>query len=340
MKKIFAVILALSFLSSCNNKSESCCKQNQLKDFFSYNEEGFKSGGVKMIPIETKYGTYKVWTKHYGNNPKLKLLVLHGGPALTHEYLECYQSLFQPAGIEFYEYDQLGSYYSDQPNNDSLWTLERFTDEVEQVRKQLGLNKDNFILLGQSWGGIVAMEYALKYQQNLKGLIISNMMSSFPEYGAYNQKLRAELRPSLIDTFKLYENKGDFANPIYQDLVFKEFYTKHICRMPVGEWPEPVMRSFKHINSHVYTLLQGPSEFVPGGLLEKWDVTERLKEIKIPTLMIGAKYDSMDPEFMEKMSKQVQKGSYLYCDKGSHLCMWDDQETYFNGVLNFVETLE
>jgi proline iminopeptidase len=74
--------------------------------------------------------------------------------------------------------------------------------------------------------------------------------------------------------------------------------------------------------------------------LEKWDVTERLKEIKTPTLMIGAKYDSMDPEFMEKMSKQVQKGSYLYCDKGSHLCMWDDQETYFNGVLNFVETLE
>jgi proline iminopeptidase len=337
MKQLLLFFLIISFFS-CNNEPKSA-ELNNLKSYFTYNEAGYKSGGVKMIPIQTKFGTYKVWTKRYGYNPKLKVLVLHGGPALTHEYLECYQSLFQPAGIEFYEYDQLGSYYSDQPKNDSLWTLERFTDEVEQVRTQLGLNKDNFILLGQSWGGILAMEYALKYQQNLKGLIISNMMSSYPDYGKYNEKLRQELRPSLLDSLKQYESKGDYANATYQKLVFDEFYTKHICRMPADEWPEPITRSFKHINSHVYELLQGPSEFVPGGLLEKWDVTDRLKEISTPTLMIGAHFDSMDPEFMEKMSKQVQKGSYLYCDKGSHLCMWDDQQTYFIGVLEFIHKI-
>jgi proline iminopeptidase len=128
-----------------------------------------------MIPIKTALGTFKVWTKRFGNNPTIKILVLHGGPALTHEYLESFESFFPKEGFEFYEYDQLGSYYSDQPKDTSLWTLARFTEEVEQVRIALGLNKDNFYLLGQSWGGILAMEYALKYQQNLKGLIISNI---------------------------------------------------------------------------------------------------------------------------------------------------------------------
>lgn len=322
-------------LSGCNNKRES----TTLESYFNYSEKGMKSGGVQMIPIKTAVGDYKVWTKRFGSNDKLKVLILHGGPALTHEYLECLQSLFMPLGIEFYEYDQLGSYYSDQPKDSALWTLPRFVEEVEQVRLFLGLNQSNFILYGQSWGGILAMEYALKYQQNIKGLIISNMMSSFPEYGKYNQSLRKQLRPSLIDTLETFEKKGEYANPEYQNLVFNEFYTKHICRMPASEWPEPVLRSFKHINAPVYELIQGPSEFVPGGLLEKWDVTDMLKDIKVPTLCIGAKYDSMDPKFMEKMSSLLPNGKFLYCENGSHLCMWDDQQTYFKGVELFLNSL-
>jgi proline iminopeptidase len=111
-----------------------------------------------------------VWTKRFGNNPKIKVLLLHGGPGGTHEFFESFESFFPQEGIEFYEYDQLGSYFSDQPKDSSLWVTERFVEEVEQVRKALGLNKDNFYLLGHSWGGILAMEYALKYQDNLKGL--------------------------------------------------------------------------------------------------------------------------------------------------------------------------
>ena len=142
------------------------------------------SGGIRMIPIETPHGEFKVWTKRIGNNPRIKLLLLHGGPAATHEYFEAFDSYLPGAGIEYYYYDQLGSYYSDQPENDALWTIPRFVEEVEQVRQALGLNRENFYLLGSSWGGILAMEYALKYQEHIKGLVISNMMASAPAYDA------------------------------------------------------------------------------------------------------------------------------------------------------------
>jgi proline iminopeptidase len=131
------------------------------------------TGGVKMVPIETAKGTFHVWTKRVGNNPTMKVLLLHGGPGATHEYLEAFDSYFPAAGIEYYYYDQLGSAYSDQPDAPELWETPRFVEEVEQVRKALGLERDNFYLLGQSWGGILAIEYALKYQDHLKGLVIS-----------------------------------------------------------------------------------------------------------------------------------------------------------------------
>src|SRR3990172_3852361 len=128
-----------------------------------------------MIPVETPKGTFRVWTKRVGDHPTIKVLLLHGGPGVTHEYLEAFDSYFPSAGIEYYYYDQLGSSYSDQPDAPELWDLPRFVEEVDQVRRALGLHQENFYLYGQSWGGVLAIEYALKYQQNLRGLIISNM---------------------------------------------------------------------------------------------------------------------------------------------------------------------
>lgn len=294
----------------------------------------FQSAGIQMITID---GKYKVWTKRHGNGP-IKVLLLHGGPALTHEYMECFQSFFPQAGIEFYEYDQLGSYYSDQPKDSSLWTTEHFVEEVEQVRKALGLNKDNFYILGNSWGGILGMEYALKYQDNLKGLVVANMTASIPKYGAYNKVLRSQMRPGLLDTLDKFEAAGDYFNPVYTNLVFKEYYNKHICRLP--EWPEPVLRSFKHINQEIYVMMQGPSEFKVGGRLLHWDRWNDIKNIKIPALMIGAKYDTMNPAEMEEMSKMAPRGRYLYCPNGSHLSMWDDQEVFMQGVIRFLKDVD
>lgn len=306
-----------------------------VDDYLAYKTPGkFQAGGVQMISL--KEGG-KVWTKRMGNNPKIKVLLLHGGPSLTHEYLECFDSFFPQANIEFYHYDQLGSHYSSQPNNDSLWTIARFVEEVEQVRQQLGLNKDNFFILGNSWGGILAMEYALKYQQHMKGMIVCNMTADFGKYEAYNAKLRSQFRKSLLDSLSYFEDRKDYHNTTYLDLVFNEYYTKHICQMKPADWPEPVMRSFRHINQHVYEYMQGPSEFVPGGILKGWSVWEDLGKLEVPTLMVGAKYDTMNPAEMEEMSTLVQNGDYLYCPNGSHLAMWDDQEHFMAGVIDFIK---
>ncbi len=333
MKNLF---LILSLLAFC------CAPKEQAKEntnYFNLEESGVKSGGVRMIPIMG--GKYKVWTKRVGNNPKIKLLLLHGGPAATHEYFESFDSFLPQEGIEYYYYDQLGSAYSDQPADSSLWTTDRFVEEVEEVRKALNLNKDNFYLLGSSWGGILAMEYALKYQENLKGLIISNMMASAPEYGKYaDEVLAKQMDPKVLEEVRALEAKKDFANPRYMELLYPNFYTQHLCRFPLEQWPEPVIRSFGHLNSTIYVMMQGPSEFGISGRLALWDRTKDLPSIKVPTLTIGAQHDTMDPKHMEWMSTQVAKGRYLYCPNGSHLSMWDDQTNYFPGLIKFMKDVD
>ena len=266
------------------------------------------------------------------------MLLLHGGPGGTHEYMESFESFFPQENFEFYEYDQLGSFYSDQPHDSSLWTNERFVDEVEQVRKALGMNKDNFILFGSSWGGILAMDYALKYQDNLKGLIISNMMASCPDYAKYSQVLAKQMDPVVVDTIHAMEARHATTDPKYMAILYKNFYNEHLCRLPV--WPDAVNRSFNHQNPEIYVLMQGPSEFGISGRLENWDVKSRLKEIKVPTLTMGATHDTMDPEYMKWMSTQVQKGRFLLCPEGSHLSMWDDQKHFFPGVISFIHDVD
>lgn len=329
--QFLSILCLITFIQCTQPAPQTDCPE---ADYFSFETAGaYQMAGIQMIELEEGY---EVWTKRFGNNPDIKVLLLHGGPAATHEYMECFESFFPQAGIEFYHYDQLGSYYSDQPDNDSLWTIDRFVEEVEQVRKALGLGKDNFFLLGNSWGGILAMEYALKYQENLKGLVVCNMTADFDKYEAYNAYLRSQMRQSLIDSLSYFEEQEDYQNETYLDLVFEEYYRKHICRTEV--WPESVGRSFGHTNQHVYEYMQGPSEFVPGGILKGWSVWEELAQIEVPTLMVGAKYDTMKPEEMEEMSGLVQNGQYLYCPNGSHLAMWDDQKVFMEGVIDFIKS--
>jgi len=299
------------------------------------------SGGVKMIPIETSKGVFRVWTKRIGNHPTMKVLLLHGGPGATHEYLEAFDSYFPAAGIEYYYYDQLGSSYSDQPNDPELVDLERFVEEVEQVRKALRLGQENFYLYGQSWGGMLGMEYALKYQQHLKGLIISNMMASGP---LYNQYAKGVLMPSMdqiaLAEIQAYEAAQDYENPRYMELLMEHHYIYHILRMPSEEWPEPVTRSFKRINTSIYIPMQGPSELGASGVLADWDRTADLGKIAVPCLVIGAQYDTMDPKHMKWMANAVQLGQYLHCPNGSHLALYDDQEIYFRGLIQFIQEVD
>lgn len=337
------ILLALISLTSCTTPEVADKQAPASNDYLDYSNRDDKlSGGVKMIPISTPAGEFNVWTKRVGNNPKIKVLLLHGGPGATHEYMECFDSFFPNAGIEYYYYDQLESAYSDQPNDSLLWDLPRFVDEVEQVRKALKLDKSNFYLYGQSWGGILGIEYALKYQENLKGLIISNMISSIPEYITYaNEVLGPQLPPEVLTEIRELEAKGDYHNPRYGELVFTHYYPKHVLRMPLETWPDPVNRAFANNNLAMYERMQGPSEFgvIGDAKLKNWDRKADLSNITVPTLTIGATHDTMDPKHMEWMASEMPNGQYLHCPEGSHLAMYDDQEVYFKGLIDFILTV-
>jgi len=224
----------------------------------------------------------------------------------------------------------------------SLWELGRFADEVEQVRQALGLNQGNFVLYGQSWGGILAIEYALAYQQHLRGLVISNMMASVPAYNAYAERvLMPEMDQAALSEIKSLEASGQTGDPRYMELLNEQHYVHHVLRMPVAQWPDPVQRGFAHINPAIYVSMQGPSELgiSAGAKLAHWDRTAELTSIGVPARVMGARYDTMDPAHLEMMAGRLPRGRYHYCPQGSHLAMYDDQETYFAGLTDFLGSL-
>jgi proline iminopeptidase len=300
------------------------------------------SGGSRLIPIDTPGGTFRVWVKRTGNNPRLKVLLLHGGPGATHEYLEACDSFLPAAGIEYYYYDQLGSGRSDQPDEPSLWDVSRFVDEVEQVRQALDLGPDNFVLYGHSWGGILAIEYALEHQRHLRGLVISNMMSSVPAYNAYaEQVLMPAMDQDALGEIKALEATGQIEDPRYMELLMAQHYVHHVLRMPHESWPDPASRGLAHINPAIYVSMQGPSELgiSSDASLADWDRTKELAMITVPALVIGAQHDTMDPAFMKMMAGRLPAGTYLHCPAGSHMAMYDDQRAYFTGLIAFLTSL-
>jgi proline iminopeptidase len=313
------------------------------KDYLDYSgRDDVLGGGTRKIPVVTPAGTYRVWVKRIGNSPDLKVLLLHGGPGSTHEYLEACDSYLPAAGVEYYYYDQLGSGFSDQPSEPALWELDRFVDEVEQVRGALGLGPENFVLFGHSWGGILAIEYALRYQRNLRGLVISNMMSSVPAYNAYaEQVLMPQMDPAALAEIKSLEASGEIENARYMELLMDQHYIHHVLRMPAEDWPDPAQRGLAHINPAIYVSMQGPSELgiAADAKLANWQRTEELASITVPALVIGACYDTMDPRHMAMMAERMPAGRYLHCLAGSHMAMYDDQHTYFDGLVGFLQGL-
>jgi proline iminopeptidase len=340
MKKIHQLITRLGFaclpliiLMSCNQQLTTPAMKS---NYYQALDSGVQTGGVQVIPVQTSKGKFNVWTKRIGNNPKIKVLLLTGGPGLSHEYVECFESFFPKEAIEFIYYDQLETGVSDHPKDTSIFNIEESIDELEQVRKALHLDKSNLYLWGHSWGGILAMEYAVKYQQNVKALIVSNMVSSAETYNSYIENvLVKQMKPAVVDSLKQFELSGKLDDPEYMNLVTQNFYSQYVCRLP--EWPEPLTRSLNNINADFYNRMQGKSEFRLNGKLADWSISSRLPQIKVPTLIIGAKYDEMDPTHMKWMAAQVAHGTYLYCPNGSHMSMYDDQQVYMNGLIQFIK---
>jgi proline iminopeptidase len=296
------------------------------------NPAGIRVAGIRMIPVMG--GKYKVWTKRIGSGP-LKVLLLHGGPGFTHQYLEAMESFLPEAGIEMYYYDQLGCGNSDRPEDLSLWEIPRFVEEVEEVRRGLGL--ENFVLYGQSWGGMLSIEYALKYQHHLRALVISNMTAGIQSYLKRIGEVAKKLDPVTLATLRVFEATEDYDAPEYQRIMMEELYPMAICRSK--PWPEPVTRAFRDANLAIYNRMQGKSEFVVTGTFKDWERWDDLHKIEVKTLTLGAENDTMDPEDIRKMATLMPNATAAICPEGSHLAMWDDQAIYFEHLLGFLRTV-
>jgi proline iminopeptidase len=326
----------LLIVAGCRNAEHGRADAPPASYYDNSGHEDAWSGGARMVPISTPKGNFRVWVKRVGNNPHLKLLLLHGGPGATHEYFEAFDSFLPKEGVEYYYYDQLGSGFSDQPDDDALWTIPRFVSEVDQVRAAIGGTKDNFCLLGHSWGGILAIEYALAHQDQVKCLIISNMMASIPAYNDYARKvLEPQMDQAALKRILDMEKTGKTEQPDYMGLLMPNWYSQHILRRPADQWPDPVIRGFGHLNRHIYVLMQGPSEMGASGRLERWDRFADLKRITVPTLVISGKYDTMDPAYMARMAREIPNAE-LAATNGGHMAFYDDQPTYFAKLTAFL----
>ncbi len=333
MKIFFALTLCLTLFSACHQKTGTVLAgQASLPQDSSYI---VKTGGVKMILVDQKY---HVWTKKIGDG-KIKVLLLHGGPGFSHDYFECFEDFLPKEGIEFYYYDQLGCGNSDNPSDTSLWTIPRYVEEVEEVRKGLGL--DSFYLLGHSWGSMLAMEYLHKYQSHVKAAVLSNMTAGIKSYLPYAEKLKKEfLNRRDLELYDSLDKLHLYNSPEYEELLMTRLYTHTICQMPVDRWPEPLLRAFKKANPVVYIQMQGVDEFHVTGNFKNWEFWDSLPDIKVPVLVIGGMNDEMNPEDIKKEGLLLPNSRTYLCPHGAHLSMYDDQQNYFNHLIAYLKDVE
>jgi proline-specific peptidase len=281
---------------------------------------------------------YKTWYRVVGDGEdegKLPVLLLHGGPGGTHDYLEPLEALAE-TGRRAVFYDQLGCGQSDRAD-ESMWTVETFVDEVGVVREELGL--DRIHLFGSSWGGMLAMEYALTQPAGLESLIIASSPSSIPQWVEETGRLRRELPDDVQATLDKHEAAGTTEDPEYEQAC-EVFYRRHVCRVP--EWPDYVLRSFQFLTEHgeVYRYMNGPSEFHVVGTLKDWDVTDRLREIHVPTLVVSGEHDEATPAINETVSGGIPGAESVIYPDASHMAHVEDTPGYVRLLDDFMSRVE
>lgn len=296
------------------------------------NNINYDSDNVKFISL--KETPHKVWTKKIGEGDT-KMLALAGGPGLSHDYLQPLAENLPKDKVTFYFYDQLGTGESErQLADESLWQLDRYVEEVEQVRIALGLDK--FVLYGHSWGAMLAIEYALKYPEHLEGLILSNMTASVASYSESYSKLREMLSAEDQAILEKCEKEEDFDSPEYQAIIDK-INEEHICRVPL---PDYAIKSLVEMNKYLYQTMMGKNEFHPEGNLKDWDRWNDLEKIHIPTLLSTGRYDIMSVDDIKKMQALMPNAIISICENGGHLSMIDSAKDYFKAINNFLQALK
>ena len=277
----------------------------------------------------------RVWCRVVGTDrPGTPVLCLHGGPGKPHDSLEPLEDLAAARPVVFY--DQLGCGRSDRPADDSLWNTERFVEELAVVQAALGLERPH--LFGNSWGGWLALQYTLDRRPPLASLILSSSPPSVPRWISDCAELRAELDEPVRRVLDHHEAAGYFSCPEYQWAV-TQFYRRHLCRQ--DPWPACLERTFAGLGGDVYLTMWGPSEFGPvTGRLNGWDVTDRLLEIGVPTLVTGGRYDEARPEHLAVLANGMRDAELVIFENSSHLAFVEERERYIEVVSDFLTRIE
>jgi len=283
--------------------------------------------------IQLKNG-YRIWYRQVGAGGTTPLLTLHGGPGSGHDYLEPLEQLAKDRPVLFY--DQLGCGKSDHPDNPTLWKLERFVREIDEVRNALGLQKIH--LFGQSWGGILAIEYMLSQPKGVASLILADSCASMPQLREELKRLKAKLPKEIRTTLDQCEAIGDFQTPECRSALLA-FYKRHVCRLPTK--PDYLLRTMENLKDNpVYKTMNGPNELVVSGNLKGWNRIERLSEIAVPTLILSGRYDEITPACSETIRRGIAGSQQVVFEKSSHIPHIEEKDRYLETLSRFLAQMD
>ena len=268
---------------------------------------------------------------------RVPLLCLHGGPGANWLHLKPYEALADERQVVFY--DQLGAGNSAvaEPHDPAMWTPELYVEEVDSVRTALGL--DRVHLLGHSWGGMLGMQYAAGRPEGLVSLIVESSPPSVPAWMPEVARLRSELPPEVEATLREHEEAGTTDSPEYEEAVMV-FYQRHLCR--TDPWPDWLVECFQALdaNPEVYHSMNGPSEFHVIGTIKDWDITDRLGQIDVPTLVFSGRYDEVTPVTTEAAHRAVPGSEYVVMEESSHMAQAEQPEETLELVRGFLSRVE
>ena len=273
---------------------------------------------------------YKVVAYSFGSGPET-VFCLNGGPGLPCDYLREAHSCLIDRGYRVIAFDQLGTGASDRPVDKSRWTIGRYVEETESVRKALGLGKVH--MLGHSWGGWLAIDYALTYPENLQTLILEDTVADMPHLISELERLRAALGPETVAMMQKHEAQGTYNHPEYLAAVTILNY-RHVCRLP--EWPAPVRRSLDDWNMGPYETMQGPNEFLYIGNLKDWNRIADLPRLSMPVLITTGEHDELTPACALRMKLALKDAELKVFAHASHMPFYENPQDYYPALHDFL----